>query len=121
MIRCPPLLPVGRCTVALLLVASVGSVSRAQAAGPGEGSSANPAAGARQHWAFRALAPQAVPQVRQAEQVRTPIDAFVLAKLEEQGLGFAPEANRTTLARRTCLDLLGVPPPPDLGEAFLAD
>jgi hypothetical protein len=115
------LLRVRRWTLALLLVASLGWVFRAQAAGPGVGLSAEAATSEQAHWAFQALAPRLVPRVHQAERVRTAIDAFVLARLEERGLGFAPEAGRATLARRACLDLLGVPPPPDLVDAFVAE
>src|SRR5947209_6034798 len=103
-----------RCTLACLLVLAVPSLGEAPAQLPRVTSK-------QQHWAFRTLAPSAVPRVQQAERVRTPIDAFVLSKLEERGLGFAPEADRVTLARRACLDLLGVPPPPELVDAVLAD
>src|SRR5437868_3885511 len=103
-----------RCTLASVLILALTSLGEAPA------QSSRPAS-KRHHWAFRTLAPQVVPRVRQAEQVRTPIDAFVLSKLEERGLDFAPEADRVTLARRACLDLVGVPPPPELVDAYLAD
>ena len=54
-------------------------------------------------------------------RVRTPIDAFVLAKLREQKLDFAPEADKRTLLRRVTLDLTGLPPTPEEVDAFLAD
>src|SRR5262249_42746157 len=50
-----------------------------------------------------------------------PIDRFVLARLEAEGLRPSPEADRRTLIRRVSLDLLGVPPTPEEVEAFLAD
>ena len=53
--------------------------------------------------------------------VRTPIDAFILAKLEEKGLAFNPEADRATLLRRVTLDLTGLPPTPEDTSLFLAD
>jgi hypothetical protein len=53
--------------------------------------------------------------------VRTPIDAFLLARQEALGLTFSPEASRTTLLRRASLDLVGLPPTPEEIEAFLAD
>jgi hypothetical protein len=62
-----------------------------------------------------------VPHVRHAERVRTPVDAFLLARLEGKGLTFAADADRTTLLRRACLDLLGLPPAPEEVDAFLAD
>jgi hypothetical protein len=62
-----------------------------------------------------------VPGVRQRDRVRTPIDAFLLARLEDKRLAFAPDADRVTLLRRACLDLLGLPPAPEEVDAFLAD
>jgi hypothetical protein len=75
----------------------------------------------RQHWAFRPPARPAVPSVRQRDRVRTPIDAFLLARLEAKGLTFAPDADRVSLVRRASLDLLGLPPTPEEVDAFLAD
>jgi hypothetical protein len=59
--------------------------------------------------------------VRNAARARTPIDAFLLARLEAKGLGFAPDADRSTLLRRAYLDLWGWPPGPEDVDAFLAD
>ncbi len=53
--------------------------------------------------------------------MRTPVDAFVLAKLEERGLGFSAPANRRELIRRVTFDLLGLPPDPADVEAFVSD
>jgi Protein of unknown function (DUF1553)/Protein of unknown function (DUF1549) len=74
--------------------------------------------GAR-HWAFVPLTDPAVPPVQAA--AHTPVDAFVLARLEAKGLTFAPPADRYTLLRRATLDLLGLPPTPAEIDAFLAD
>src|SRR5207244_8760224 len=60
-------------------------------------------------------------RVRAAERVRTPIDAFILAKLESKSLTLAPDADRTTLLRRVTFDLIGLPPTPEEVDAFLAD
>ena len=68
----------------------------------------------RDFWAFQAPGPVTPPRVRQSEKVRTPIDAFVLRKLEENRLSLSPEAKPETLLRRAYLDLTGLPP--DLGE-----
>src|SRR5262249_22493559 len=54
-------------------------------------------------------------------RVRTPIDAFILAPLEVQGLSLSPDADRPTLLRRACLDLVGIPPSPEAAAEFLAD
>ena len=63
----------------------------------------------------------ALPAVKNAAWVRNPIDRFVLAALERQGLQPAPEADRRTLARRVSLDLTGLPPTPEMVEAFVND
>ena len=75
----------------------------------------------REHWAFRAPARPPVPIPKGGAWVRNPIDAFVLAGIEEIGLKPAPEASRTTLIRRATFDLIGLPPSPDEVEAFLQD
>ena len=53
--------------------------------------------------------------------VRNPIDAFILARLEREGIEPSPEADRVTLLRRLSFDLTGLPPTPEEVEAFLAD
>jgi hypothetical protein len=57
----------------------------------------------------------------EAQKMRTPVDAFVLAKMNEKGLTIAPEADRRTLIRRVTLDLTGLLPTPEEVEAFVAD
>ena len=75
----------------------------------------------RQFWSFRSPKRPSVPNVRAKDSVRTPIDAFLLARLEAEGLGFSPEAGRLTLMRRAYFDLIGLPPDPDEIEAYLQD
>jgi hypothetical protein len=89
---------------------------RAQSARP-----ERPAVPPEQHWAFQPVRRPAVPAVRDRAWVRTPIDAFVLARLEKAGLKPAPPADRRTLLRRAYLDLIGLPPTPEEQRAFLAD
>ncbi|MGD9724091.1 MAG: DUF1553 domain-containing protein [Pirellulales bacterium] len=72
-------------------------------------------------WSLRAPAWPAVPQVRQHDRLRSPIDAFVVAALEERGLSLADEADRATLIRRASFDLIGLPPTPAEVEQFVAD
>jgi hypothetical protein len=62
-----------------------------------------------------------VPEVKLRGWVANPIDAFVLARLEAQGIAPAPETDRVTLIRRLSLDLLGLPPTPAEAEEFAAD
>src|SRR5262245_17599698 len=67
----------------------------------------------RRHWAFQPLAAPAPPSVRLEAWVRTPIDRFILFRLEEKGIVPNPSADRRRLIRRASLDLLGLPPSPD--------
>ena len=64
----------------------------------------------RRFWSFQPLVRTAPPLVKQHQRVRTPIDQFVLAQLEDKGLGFAPDADQLTILRRLYLDLTGLPP-----------
>ncbi len=73
------------------------------------------------YWAFVPPAPQTLPQVKQADWVRQPIDRFILARLEKEGLQPSPEADKSELLRRVSLDLVGLPPTPQEEAAFLAD
>jgi hypothetical protein len=73
------------------------------------------------HWSFMPPARPEPPEVKNPGWVRTPIDRFILARLEQAGLAPAPEADRPTLARRVALDLTGLPPEPAVVEAFVAD
>ena len=75
----------------------------------------------RTFWSFRPIHRPEVPPVRGASRVRTPIDAFLLERLEAEGLDFAPEADRRTLIRRITLDLTGLPPTPAAVEDYVAD
>ncbi|RUL87506.1 PSD1 and planctomycete cytochrome C domain-containing protein [Tautonia sociabilis] len=75
----------------------------------------------RSWWAFRTPERPEVPPVAHRDQVDRPIDAFLLARLEESGLAFSPEADRRTLIRRVSFDLTGLPPSPEEIDAFLAD
>jgi len=75
----------------------------------------------RSYWAFQPPKKRPVPKVRNQELVRTPIDAFLLAKLEERELAFSPEADREILIRRAYFDLLGLPPDPQAVKQFVQD
>ncbi len=73
------------------------------------------------HWAFVAAKPQPLPVVRNPKWVQSPIDHFVLAKLEAEKLKPAAPASREILIRRASLDLTGLPPSPEDVAAFAAD
>jgi hypothetical protein len=74
-----------------------------------------------QHWAYVKPKRPDVPAVTRKGWVRTPIDAFVLARLEREQLSPSPEAPKATLLRRVSLDLVGLPPTPEEVDAFVAD
>ncbi|QDV36788.1 PSD1 and planctomycete cytochrome C domain-containing protein [Tautonia plasticadhaerens] len=73
------------------------------------------------HWAFRPIEPDPPPDVRDEGWVRSPIDRYVLARLESAGISPSREADRATLIRRLSLDLTGLPPSPEEVDAFEAD
>jgi hypothetical protein len=73
------------------------------------------------HWAFVAPKPQAFPAVRRKDWPRQPLDQFILARLEKEGLSPSSEADRSALLRRVSLDLIGLPPTPQEQATFLAD
>ncbi len=73
------------------------------------------------HWAYTAPTLPAVPKVLRAKWCRSPLDRFVLAKLEAERLPPAKEADREAWLRRVSFDLTGLPPTPDDAKAFLAD
>ena len=75
----------------------------------------------QEHWAFIVPLRPAIPALQNTSWVRNPIDAFVLARLESEGLAPSAEADKTTLIRRVTLDLTGLPPTPAEVEAFGAD
>jgi hypothetical protein len=76
---------------------------------------------ARRHWSFQPVKKSKPPEVRETTWVRTPVDAFLLAKLEERGWKPAPPADRRELIRRVTFDLTGLPPMPEEVEAFVND
>src|SRR5262249_40676268 len=75
----------------------------------------------RRFWAFQPPRRPPVPRVSAVGRVRTPIDAFLLARLEARGLSFNPDAPKEVLLRRLSFALLGLPPTPEQRAAFLAD
>jgi len=75
----------------------------------------------RQHWSFLPVVKPAVPAVQNAAWVRNPIDNFVLARLEDNGMKPNPRADKRTLIRRVTFDLVGLPPSAEEVQDFLAD
>ncbi|PYQ20068.1 MAG: hypothetical protein DMF81_19780 [Acidobacteria bacterium] len=77
--------------------------------------------GRPKHWAYVKPVRPEIPAVKPEGWVKTPIDAFVLARLGQEGLEPSPEASREVLLRRVTLDLTGLPPTPAEIDTFLAD
>ncbi len=79
----------------------------------------------RRFWSFRPPRRPDIPtpdrSAQPTNEVRNPIDVFVLSRLDETGLGWSPPASKAVLLRRASLDLLGLPPEPEQIDAFLAD
>jgi cytochrome c553 len=76
----------------------------------------------RAFWAFQPVKRPAVPAIATPQaEIRTPVDAFIQARLAGTGLAPAPDADRRTLIRRVSLDLTGLPPTPEEVEAFARD
>ncbi len=73
------------------------------------------------HWSFEPVKRPELPEVANEAWVRNGIDAFILSRLEAEGISPSDEADKTTLIRRVTLDLTGLPPTPEEVDAFLAD
>jgi hypothetical protein len=75
----------------------------------------------QKHWAFLAPRRSSLPSVKDSRWARNPLDTFILARLEREGLRPSPEADRVTLLRRVTIDLTGLAPAPEEVDRFLAD
>jgi len=73
------------------------------------------------HWAWQPVRRVAIPEVSDTNWCQTPVDHFILAKLDEQGLKPSPPADKRTLIRRASFDLIGLPPTPAEVEDFVND
>jgi uncharacterized membrane protein/mono/diheme cytochrome c family protein len=81
----------------------------------------NDSATKEQHWAYKKPERPKLPEVKDKGWVKNGIDAFVLARLEKEGLKPSAEADRPTLIRRLSLDLTGLPPKPEEVDSFVND
>jgi hypothetical protein len=73
------------------------------------------------HWAFQPVKPAPIPKIKANSAIQSPVDAFILSRLEAQQITLSPRADRRTLIRRASLDLLGIPPTAQEVAAFEAD
>ena len=81
----------------------------------------NPKDSGKSHWAYQPVKKSAPPSVKNSEWAKTPVDNFILAKLEEKGMKPNDPADPRTLLRRAYFDLIGLPPTPAEVDAFLKD
>ena len=72
----------------------------------------------RNFWSFQPIRRPSPPKI---DGARNPVDAFILRRLQQDGLTFSPPADRATLIRRATFDLWGLPPEPRMVDAFVAD
>src|SRR3984957_10705508 len=75
----------------------------------------------KSYWAFQPIKNSPLPAVKNRAWVKSPIDAFILAKLEEKNLQPNPRADKLTLLRRVTIDMTGLPPTQEEIQAFLSD
>lgn len=107
--------------IAVLLACSTGAVPLAGLAADGAGTPAASASAAQRPWAYSPLQAPSTPAVQNKAWVRTPIDAFVLARLEARKIAPSADAERATYIRRATLDAWGLLPTPEEVQAFVAD
>ncbi len=100
----------------LVLAILVATIGRSESGGQSDQAPAKKA-----HWAFQPLKRPPVPAVKNDKWIRNPIDAFILARLEQAKLAPSKEADRPTLIRRLKFDVLGLPPTPEELDAFVKD
>ncbi len=81
----------------------------------------NPKSEIASHWAFQPVRRPPLPAVKHAKLIQTPVDNFILSKLEAKGLTLSPRADKRTLIRRASYDLTGLPPTPEEVRAFEKD
>jgi len=75
----------------------------------------------RKHWSYLPLKSPPLPPVKNRSVVRTPVDRFILARLEARKLALSPQADARKLARRIYFDLIGLPPTPEQVDSFVRE
>ena len=105
----------------LALVLGLAAVTGAAAADDKPADTAAPAASSRALWSWQAVQPPVLPAVADKEWARTPIDSYILAKLEEKGVKPSEQTSRTNFIRRATLDAWGVIPTPEAVAEFVND
>ncbi len=116
-----PMMPYGGPALASNEIEIIRNWIAAGAPGPDSSASLPMITQTPKHWAYVKPVRPEVPQVKNASWPRNPIDNFILAKLESEGLKPSPEAGKRTLIRRVYLDLIGLPPTPAEVDVFVSD
>lgn len=106
-------------SLAALAVAAEVKPNDSAAAAPEAPKAASPSS--KPHWSWQPVQAQFIPVVKQKEWVRSPLDAFVLAKIEGKSLAPSKDADRATFIRRATLDAWGVVPAPEEVDVFVND
>ncbi|WP_245258383.1 DUF1549 domain-containing protein, partial [Methylosinus sp. LW4] len=112
--------PMKNMLLALMLGASTATIAIAADVAPASGPARSSAA-SRPHWAYQPVQHPAIPEVERKAWVRSPIDAFLLAKIEAAKLSPSQDADRSAFIRRATLDVLGLIPEPEEVAAFVND
>jgi hypothetical protein len=111
--------------LAMFLSVSIAALAVAAEGQPGNQTVAStteaPKPASKPHWSWQPVQAQFIPNVKQKDWLRTPLDAFVLTKIEAKGLTPSKDADRATFIRRATLDAWGVVPTPEDVAAFIAD
>ncbi|WP_363352023.1 DUF1549 and DUF1553 domain-containing protein [Methylocystis echinoides] len=111
--------------LAMFLSVSIAALAVAAEGQPGNQTVAPateaPKPASKPHWSWQPVQAQFIPNVKQKDWLRTPLDAFVLTKIEAKGLTPSKDADRATFIRRATLDAWGVVPTPEDVAAFIAD
>jgi hypothetical protein len=107
---------------AVLLIAADASWSEAVAASGGTARTEMIVTDeARKHWSYLPLSSPPLPAVKTTSDVRTPVDRFIVAKLDEKKFALSRQGEARKLARRIYFDLIGLPPTPEQVESFVRD
>ena len=104
-----------------LVCCSLALASGALAAPSSEAGKSSVAEAGKNWWSFQPLAKTEPPPLDQKSKIKNPIDRFIAAKAAEKNISIAKPADKRTLLRRACFDLLGLPPSPEEVEKFLRD
>lgn len=114
-------LSIGLAAASSSATAADAAVAAADGASTARSPSSSAAARPNALWSYQPIADAPVPKVKAARWVRTPVDAFVLAKLEDKGLKPSQDTDRASFIRRATLDVWGVIPTPEEVHAFVSD